>query len=133
MPRYKDFLIEKGEYGIPAEYYDDNAIVLAIRNLIFSKPGNFPFHPGRGLNIKQYQFDIMDDTTINEINSELRRAIANEIPELGNVQVQVRNIEVENSYYLVIAISVDTNTDTLNVNFIMNENGEELKVFNEVS
>jgi len=52
MADYTDFEFELGDYGKAVEYNDENAIILAVRNILLSKPGNFPFNPSIGMNIK---------------------------------------------------------------------------------
>ena len=43
MAEYTDFQFKQGEYGVAAEYVDDDAIILAIQKSSFlSRPGNFP-------------------------------------------------------------------------------------------
>lgn len=134
MPaNYLDFGLFKGEYGVAKEFYDEDAIILAVRNLLLSKPGNFPFNPSIGLNIKQYQFDILDDTTLYIIESKIQDAIIKYIPELGDVEVYVRKVEDENGKpFLGIAILSPINGEKVEANFLIDNNGTTLKVFNEI-
>ena len=56
MPKFIDFQLEQGDYTKAKEYEGVNATILAIRNILLSKPGNFPFNPSIGMDIRQYQF-----------------------------------------------------------------------------
>ena len=133
MAKFTDFQFVQGDYGRAAEYTDDNAIVLAIRNIILSKPGNFPFNPSVGMNIKQYQFDLLDDTTISNINDELRRQIAMYIPDVGDVKSIITKVEDENGmFYLGISIGVNINGEGTTVNFILGQDGKTINVYNEI-
>ena len=134
MAEYTDFQLKKGEYVKASEYYDEDAIILAIRNILLSRPGNFPFNPSIGMNIKKYQFDLLDDQTVSDIQSELDRQIAKYIPSLGNVSVQVVKVEDDNGLpYLGIAIAANMNGEKITSNFILGQEGQTVKVFNEIN
>ena len=134
MAEYIDFQLKKGEYVKASEYYDEDAIILAIRNILLSRPGNFPFNPSIGMNIKKYQFDLLDDQTVADIQSELDRQIAKYIPSLGNVSVQVVKVEDDNGLpYLGIAIGANMNGEKITSNFILGQEGQTVKVFNEIN
>ena len=87
MAEFLDFQFKESEFGLGKEYKDEDAIVLAIRNILLSRPGNFPFNPSIGMNIKKYQFDFIDDETLEEIKGELSRQISRYIPSLANVNI----------------------------------------------
>ena len=134
MAKYSDFQFKKGNYGTSAEYKDEDAIVLAIRNILLSKPGNFPFNPSIGMNIKQYRFELLDDQLIRDIQNELDRQIAEFIPSLGNVTVQVVKVEDELMIpYLGIAIGANMNGEKITSNFILKQNENNIEIFNEIN
>ena len=131
--RLTDFQFIQGEYGKAVEYSDENAVVLAIRNILLSKPGNFPFNPSIGMDIRKYQFDILDDTTLSTINSELKDQIARYIPDIGDVKCIVRKVEGENgSGYLCISVGVNINGNDTTANFILNDTDGDMKIYNEI-
>ena len=128
---FKDFSFSKGEYGKAAEYYDDDAIILAIRNILLSKPGNYPMTPSLGMNIKKYKFELLDNNTINSIQTELNRNIATYIPDLKNIRAEVRKVEDNNANsYLCFAI-YDGSTDMARATFVLSNDGDLVNVFNE--
>ena len=134
MAEYTDFQLKQGEYGVAAEYEDDDAIILAIRNLLLSRPGNFPFNPSMGINIKKYQFELLDDETLAEISGEINRQIAQYIPSLGNVEVHVVKVEDEVQIpYLGISILSNINGKDVTANFVLGQDGKDIKVFNEIN
>lgn len=134
MAEYTDYQLEVGEYGKSKEFGDDDAVILAIRNLLLSRPGNFPFNPSIGINIKKYQFDLLDEETISDIKSEIDRQIAQYIPSLGNVEVKVLKIEDENlKPYLAISISSNISGNPVDANFLIGQDGDDIKVFNEIN
>ena len=136
MPaHYLDFGLFKGDYGIANEYKDVDAVIIAIRNLLFAKPGNYPFHPSLGINIKKYQFDILDDETIGIIESELQDAINEHIPSQSGIDCYVRRVldDETGKTYLGIAIKMlDENGERVEANFLLDQNDSTVKVFNEI-
>ena len=134
MAEYTDFQLTKGEYVKASEYYDEDAIILAIRNILLSRPGNFPFNPSIGMNIKKYQFELLDEQTLADIRSELDRQIAQYIPSLGNVSLYVTKVEADNGLpYLGISIGANMNGEKVTSNFIVGQDGDTVKVFNETN
>ena len=132
--KYTDFAFQLGEYGKSQEYYDENAIILAVRNILLSKPGNFPFNPSIGMNIKQYQFELFDKEGLNDFQIELNRQIAQYIPDMTGIDVQVRKVYDENNTpFLGIAIKSIINSENISANFLIRNDGDLVNVFNEIN
>ena len=132
---YLDFGLFKGTYGVANEYSDIDAIILAIRNLLLSRPGNFPFNPSLGINIKKYQFDLMDDVTISNIESELQDNVNKYIPSISDIDVFVRRVVDDDSGKVFLGIAIktkDKNGENIDATFLFDNNGDTLKVFNEI-
>lgn len=132
MAEYLDYSLNVGSDGLFTKYTDKNAIVLAIKNLLLSRPGNFPMHPSFGMNIAKYQFEVADDVTVSKIKSELNRQIGKYIPSISDVDIQIQIVENEETidgiktpqYCLAISISASTEKDALVTNFlVINEKG----------
>ncbi len=137
MAEYKDVDFELDEYGKMKEYTGANATVLAIRNIILSKKGNFPFTPDLGLNVEEYMFEQMDDITINHLKSELNRQINKYVPDINGVIVDVRRVESTDEEYpyetIGITVSaIDTNGENLSMAFLVKHDHENINVFAEV-
>jgi len=132
MAKYKDFQFIESQYSKAQEYTNSNAIILAIKNILLSKPGNFPLSPTIGMNIKQYQFELLDTQTISDIQSELNRQIALYIPDIESVNAEVKKVEADNgTSYLCISLYANINGENLTSNFILDQSGDEVNVFNE--
>lgn len=133
MAKFIDFQLEQGKYGKAVEYDDVNSIILAIRNILLSKPGNFPFNPSIGMDIRKYQFDILDDETIETIQKELNQQIAKYIPDISNVYIYVDKVLDENgTNYLCFSIGSSIDGEDRVANFVMSQNGEDVRIFNEI-
>lgn len=92
MATYKDFSFDLGDDGLCQEYTGTDAMILAIRNILLSKPGNYPLTPSLGMNISKYQFDLIDDSEIRQIKSDLAEQIGKYIPNADDVSVEVSKI-----------------------------------------
>lgn len=92
MSVFKDYTFNVSEYGSAEELSDSNAITMAVRNILLTRPGNYPMDPNFGMDIGKYQFDLLDDQTISEIKTELSKQISEYIPSLENVFVDVQKV-----------------------------------------
>lgn len=132
MAIYKDFRFEPGMYGKLSEYTDSDALILGIRNIMLSRPGNFPFNPSLGMNIMKYQFDLLDDKTISDIRSELNRQIAEYMPDLQNIEISVQKVTSDKGEdFLGIAVSTSKNGKIIDAKFLLSKDRDDVLVFNE--
>jgi phage baseplate assembly protein W len=137
MAQYRDFTFDQGIYGRAAEYTDTSAFILAIRNILLSRPGNYPFNPSFGMNIQKYQFDLLDDIQLNEIKSELNRQIARYLPSFQDVQVDVRKIDnvdgvdADNREMIGISVISKVGAETLASSFLLYKRNGTLNIINE--
>lgn len=133
MGNFTDFQLEQGKYGKAIEYNDVNSIILSIRNILLSKPGNFPFNPSIGMDIRKYQFDILDSETLDNIQKELNQQIAKYIPDISDIYIYVDKIQDENGInYLCFSIGSTIDGESKTADFILNQNGDDVKIFNEI-
>ena len=130
MAKYKDFTLSQSDYDSTAEYTDNDALILAIRNILQSRPGNFPFNPSIGMDIEKYKFDLLDDQTISNIQAELNRQIAEYMPDLQNIRVSVKAITGDDgNTYLGILVSTTMNGSIVDANFLLKENENNVKIY----
>lgn len=133
MAKYKDFELNQGEYGKASEYYDNNALVLSIRNILLSRPGNFPFNPSIGLDIEQYEFDLLDDQTIADIKTALNRQVVEYNPDIQNIQISIKKIPADNGQcYLGISVRSTMSGEITDANFLILKDHETVHIFNEI-
>lgn len=133
MKKYTDFQFEKSEYDRAKEYNNTDAIVLAARNVLLSKPGNFPFNPSIGVNIRKYQFEFLDSTQILAIQKEIDKALAACVPGLDTIETVVRKIDTEDGVpYLGISIRSILDGHERDINFLLVQDGLDVKIFNEI-
>jgi phage baseplate assembly protein W len=137
MATYRDVTFNQGIYGKAAEYTDNSAIVLAIRNILLTRKGNFPFNPSFGMNIEKYQFDLLDNIQITEIKSELNKQIAEFLPAFQDVLVDVRIIDnadyvdADGRQMVGITVSSKINTQLVTTSFLLYQKNGSLNIVNE--
>ena len=93
--KYKDFSFNLGNYNKMEEYTDAPVFVLAVRNILLSKPGNYPFTPGLGIDIEQYMFDLADENTKSRIESLMTEKLQTGFSYLINVNPHKRDFNNE--------------------------------------
>jgi len=138
--KYKDFSFNLGNYNKMEEYTDAPVFVLAVRNILLSKPGNYPFTPGLGMDIEQYMFDLADENTKSRIESNLNKQINEYIDNAQNVNVQVEILEDPTTdsegkplirYILGISVFASVNGENITTNFLLYRDKNILNVYNE--
>lgn len=142
MANFTDVTLNLGKYRKMEEYVETNAFILAIRNILFTRPGNYPLTPSLGMDIEKHLFDIGNEDTANKIRIELRDQIGKYISNASNVNVDVQIIEDTNlnergEPYLrnILGISVSAlfNGESVSTNFLMYMENSILNVYNEIN
>lgn len=137
MAKYREFAFQESNFIKAEEYTDTNAIILAIRNILLSRKGNFPFTPEFGMNIEKYQFDLLDDIQIEIIKAELSHHIAEYIPDISSVRVSIEIVNdkqglVNNGKNMLgITIGSKINSESLTSSFLLYQKDGELAILNE--
>lgn len=132
---YVDFSFEMDEYGKTKQYSGVNSIILAIKTILLSRPGNFPFTPELGMNIQKYQFDIFDEYTLSDIKTELLYQINKFVPGVDNVAISVDKVEIDNieshDNALGISVSAIYSGENVTANFLLIKDKEIVYIYNE--
>lgn len=81
---------------------NENAISRAIRNLIFTLPGEKPFAPTVGSNVTRLLFENLDRLTASSIRSEIEYTINNFEPRVRLTNVKVTPNFDNNAFDVVI-------------------------------
>ncbi len=134
---YIDFSFDIADDGACKSYTGNNAMILAIRNILLSRPGNFPMTPSLGMDIAKYQFELFDDATLSSIKTELSRQIAKYVPTIDNVDISVSKIEqdINGKPMTALGISVAALADGVNTtsNFLVLKDKTEVRIYNETT
>jgi len=139
LAQFKDFAFISGEYGKAKEFTDAAAVILAIKNILLTRKGNFPFNPNFGMNISKYQFDLLDEQSVAQIKAELEGHIAKYIPDLEDVFVEVQIVEDAeerlgtNQGVIGISITTTLNSEPINTSFLLYKENDVLQIFNETN
>lgn len=90
---------------------DANAIARSVRNIITTRPGEKLFNPEFGTKITDSLFELLDETTANEIKDEIEYSINNFEPRVRYISSIVEPKYDENAFnvkiiYQIIGIDV---------------------------
>lgn len=136
MATYRDFSFNRGDFGKAQEVTDASALVLAIKNIILSRPGNFPFTPSLGIDIEKYEFEFADDKTLDQIKTDITTQIGLYLPNVEGVYLDVRFVEDEDfapgRTILGISVKASMNDETVEVNFLIYNDYDGLHIYDEV-
>ena len=90
---------------------DANAIARSVRNIITTRPGEKLFNPEFGTRITDSLFELLDETTADEIKDEIEYSINNFEPRVRYISSIVEPKYDENAFnvkiiYQIIGIDV---------------------------
>ena len=138
MATYRDYSFNHGNFSKAEEVTDASAVVLAIKNIILSRPGNFPFTPSLGIDIEKYAFELGDEKTLEQIKSDISEQIGRFLPSLENVYVNVILVDDTNDNLpkgrkiLGISVRSSLNDESVEANFLLYNDYDGLHIYNEV-
>lgn len=126
---YIDFMLQEDDYGKITELDSHKALLNGVRNIVLSKPGNYPFTPKLGINVEKYIGEISDDITLDNVSSEIKNQIKKYIPNTSRIKVETMYIDngQASSKSLGIKISLLYEGDDINTGIIVSNENDILK------
>jgi len=125
-PRYKDFynnLDLKLNNRAKGDLYvleDSDSIKTALKNLIFTDPGERFFNPKFGSGIRRSLFENINADTEFTIKTEIEATIRNFEPRVNLSEVYVSANADEHYYSVTILFSILNTPDVQTLNLILN-------------
>jgi len=86
--------------------FNENAIARAVRNLVFTVPGEKPFQPTVGSNVSQLLFENFDQLTAQSIKREIENTIINYEPRVNLTAVEVTANFDNNAFDCIIRYDI---------------------------
>ena len=113
---FNNFLIHPNKRDL-AVLKNEDAVKRSVKNLLLTNKGEKPYDNNYGCNIRRYLFDLVDDTTIENIKTEIRSAIENyeQRAEIYNLDVGYDDRTHELTIFLEITIINNDNPIALNL------------------
>ena len=85
---------------------DANAIARSVKNIITTRPGEKLFNPEFGTRITDSLFELLDQTTANEIKDEIQYSINNFEPRVRYIDSIVEPLPDENAFNVQIIYQI---------------------------
>jgi phage baseplate assembly protein W len=99
--------------------YDENAVIVSVRNLLLTNFYERLFQPSVGSNLQQLLFEPATDITANMLNDEIRTTIRNYEPRITIDVLQVLpNIDT-NSFQVNMSFYIGNNSTPTTVNLLL--------------
>ena len=111
-PRYKDFYIDFDTHPVRKDLYvleDTDSIKQAIKNILFTDPGERFFAPYFGGGIRGSLFENITNNTAYIIQKQVEISIENFEPRANLIQVVVTPYEDQNGYAITVVFSTINN------------------------
>lgn len=130
-----DYTYDISDYGEVQKYTGANATINAIKNLILSREGNYPFTPKAGIDIGKYQFDLLDDDEISKIKHDIMFQVTEYIPSIDTLNLNVQKVEEIINNELVTGLGVHVSAvvsgENIESSFLLIKDKEVVQVYNE--
>jgi phage baseplate assembly protein W len=120
--RYSDFYMNLDKnYGTKdiARLTNEDAVVAALRNIIFTRKGERPFFPEFGCNVLGLLFENFSAFTSDSIDTEIRTAVENFEPRIQTISSKVEENQDAHSFTLFLYYTTINNPETVSVSFLL--------------
>jgi phage baseplate assembly protein W len=120
--RYKDFYINFDAHPVRKDLFvleDTDSIKNAIKNILFTDPGERFFAPYFGGGIRASLFENIDINTAYMIRKQVEMSIENFEPRAQIIQVIVTPYEDQNAYAITVVFSTINNPDPVVFNTML--------------
>jgi len=105
----KELLLGKNDFNQQDSRTDKSALAQTIQNLLFVEKGTYPNQPDIGVGIQNYQFEFLDNITINRLNESIKYNIDRFIETDFNISNEVQALDSVYGKVLAIYFSVSDN------------------------
>ena len=85
---------------------NENAIVRAVKNIVYTLPGEKPFLPNFGSNVTRLLFENLDFITASQIEDEIKESVGNWEPRVKLLDVTASPDFENNAFDTVITYEI---------------------------
>lgn len=133
----KDLTFNVSEYGVAEKTDGKYSVLEAVKNIILSRPGNFPMHPDIGVDLAKYEFEFLDDNTLSQIKTDIIRQVTENTTDVDDINIEVskleENINGQTVYGVGVAVSIIESGNEINRAFIILKDREVLSIYDEIN
>ena len=112
----KEFMLGVNEFNTSKSVEGLEALAYLIQSLLLIEPGTYPNNPDLGVGIHLYEFEILDNPTIDEISTKIEMQINKYIPNINLDSVIVEALpnqkNIENTLGVMIRLKHDGISET---------------------
>ena len=107
-------------FQVPQVEEEVYALCRLILNLLLTEPGTYPDMPNLGINLAQYQFEFLDESTMQKIQRHIKQQIDLYIPNSNIGKLIVAKSPTQKNVIVIgITIIIDLQTNKTQNAFIM--------------
>jgi phage baseplate assembly protein W len=136
VPFKDELLLERNVYNTGASRTDLEALAQTLQNLLIIEPGTYPNQPELGVGIQNYEFEFLDDITLNELKSNIDKQITKFLPNNFYVEFDVSTVTNElNKQVLVITFNVTADAtlkQTSEITMLFANNKDTNKIISKI-
>ena len=115
-----ELTFEFNDFQVPKVEEKVYALCRLVLNLLLTEPGTYPDMPKMGINLAQYQFEFLDNRTIQNIQRHIREQVDLYIPN-NNIEkiIVAKSPSQENVLIVGFTIIIDLVTNKTQNAFIL--------------
>jgi hypothetical protein len=110
----REILLDVNDYNTNEERKGLLALAQTVQNLVIHEPDTYPNMPGLGVGIENYQFELIDDETINDLTDKVNSNIEKFIPTDVSIECKIDIVENELKQNIIIMSFVVTGLSDYN-------------------
>lgn len=115
----REFFLTYDNYKNCKSVSELKGVAQLINTLLLLKPGTYPNSPEMGINIKKYQFELIDEQRKDEIRDEIIDQIRKYIMSSAIVQLSLNVFEHEGNMIMGLAFSISSIEANMVENFLI--------------
>lgn len=115
----KEFMLQYNDYRKCKSVDQTHGTAQLIRNLLLLKPGTYPNSPEMGINIKKYQFELIDEQRKDEIRNEIVDQVRTYVLTSVMVDLSLNIFEHQGNIVMGLAFSISSVESNMLDNFII--------------
>lgn len=104
--------------------YDSHAVVVALKNILTTSPGEKILNPTFGLDLRDYLFETVSQAKAFFLGQTIYDGLTTQEPRVHIDQIEVIAVTDENEYIINIALSIPSlNVNAVSLKGVLNNDG----------
>lgn len=131
----EELFFEFDGYRQPKTVDEIETVANMIHTLLFLEPGTYPDSPNMGIAIQNYEFELLNDTTITKIRKKITDQISTYLSNITLRDLVVKNISnnnIKNALGIGFAVSINSYEKVYEFFLVINEEPDTRELISNI-